>query len=350
MMFQYSAFSSPNTPVDVCTVVGRCGHLLDSKLFRPKPGQTLRIVNGKVCYLNVLKDCTRANLHKQLQRQFVDLDVDVRPLHDVSRVVGLSPEKCSVQCYIKACNLASNTVCFIDDSIEKLASNYLSWIECCMETVVEPVKPTAIVVLCGSQSAYNKTTLTRAFTESCISTASGAGLYGLAWQCFRKTDALYYSKLSNPQNRLPVNCRLLDMVERLASETGQLHGYYWRENSVHKLFSQSLSFFSKATTSRRRFSIALALSVDIPNNTQTLRHRTGFFNHSLAPQEVFKAAVPLLGMYMAYHLLAHSPLLDIENFKLPDASNKALFDLYSARDTKCCQPDTTDCFLTAANS
>jgi hypothetical protein len=332
MTIQYSRFSFPNTPVDVCTIVGKYEHVLDAKRYKLKAGQTFRVVHAKTHYLNVLRTCTENNFRMQIRRQLVDLDANLYASNATPRVLSLSPDRCLVQSYIKACSMTSHTVCFICDSVERLADDYLGWIQSCVGCVEEPVQPTACIVLCGSSLEYSKSVLAHEFERSCTSTEERARTYALGSRCFSHTSVLYYPKLSNHRHHDPVNWQLLEKVERHALEISngylQSLGYYWREHSVHRLFSSSLDVFANPTD-RCHFSVASALSVDLSATCPALSHQRAFFDakRTLEGQDaVSEALVPLLGRYMAYHLLSYCPLLDIENFKMPPASSGSLFE------------------------
>jgi hypothetical protein len=333
MTLQYSRFFFPNTPVDVCTLVGKYEYLLDTKWYKPTAGQTLRVVNAKTHYLNVLRTCVGYSPRTQIQRQLVHLEADaLAPSSHTPQVVDLSPKSCSLQTYVKACYLTSNTICFVDDSIERLANNYIAWIQACVRVAEEPVQPTACIVVCGSLLDHSPETLACEFKRKCASTEDRASAYALGSCCFSHTEVLYHEKLSNHRRHSRIDWQLLDTVEQRALGTSSNHlhslGYYWTEHSVHHLCSRSLAFFAKHTDTRQ-FSIALALSVDLVKGCPTLPHQIAFFCPTqpfVGQGDVAGALVPLLGKYMAYHLLAHCPLLDIENFKVSPASDRSLFD------------------------
>jgi hypothetical protein len=94
--------------------------------------------------------------------------------------------------------------------------------------------------------------------------------------------------------------------------------------------SRALDFFAKTkNTNGQRFSIAMALSVDLQMACRSFVHQETFFDLIPSGGEVVSpgCAVSLLGLYMAYHLLSHCRLLEIENFKLSTVSARSLFDI-----------------------
>lgn len=265
--------------------------------------------------MNVLRTANAENPRVKLCRQYIDLD-ETCPSSRPSQTHDLSSEECLARPYIKACGLTSNVVCFMEDSIEKLSENYLSWIESCVETVDEPARPMACIMLCSPHASEN---LADAFEKQCTTTSARTRVYNLASHTFSRTSIMHFTKLSNQLNRSCINWSLLEEVEQHARQTNEDNlyslGYYWKEHAVHRLMSLSMAHFTK-NGDKQKFSIAIAVSVDVSKAQPSLLHRQAFFDLSAFSDTSLgkpESPVSLVGMYMAYHLLAHCPLLEIEN-------------------------------------
>lgn len=332
MTLQYSTLFSSNTPVDVYTIIGKYQYIINTKELGAQAGQTIKAQRGRTYYLNLLRTCSEDSNRTFLRRRYVELDVTSSAFASAHQVLDLLPGKCLTQSYIRACGITSGMVCFIEDSIEKLAGSYLAWIQDCEATVEEPVRPRACIILCGRHRYHGTKALSQAFRESCTRTTERTRTYDMGRQCFSNTCVLYSSTLSRPQRR-SVNWSLLETAEQHAQVTSRIDfqslGYYWKEHAVHQLMSLALDFFTRSTNGRK-FSIAMALSSDIQMTHPYSAHQKSFFNliPSSEDQVVMPGcAAPLLGLYMAYHLLSHCRLLDLENFKLSSVSGLSLFDL-----------------------
>lgn len=99
---------------------------------------------------------------------------------------------------------------------------------------------------------------------------------------------------------------------------------------MHQLFESSVRYFSRRLdVEPTAFSIAHALTSDLPGIYPELPHQLAFFSVGAASTETCctpVVAAAMLGAYMAHHLLAHCPLLELENFKTATASTDSLFD------------------------
>jgi hypothetical protein len=121
-------------------------------------------------------------------------------------------------------------------------------------------------------------------------------------------------------------CFIIQSYPTIGTMIQSIGSYWKRLNGTH--FSSSLDMFAKHTD-RCHFSIASDLSVDLSAACPSLAHQIAFFNakRTLEGQNIVSETLaPLLGRYMAYHLLSYCPLLGIENFKVPPASSGSLFD------------------------
>lgn len=323
MSFRYSRHLSSNTPVDVFTVVGKYKHVLDVNRWRPSPGYVFRAVDSHTCYVNILESSSRGG--SKVQRRFVDLDAPLQTQQ-------LSPEECGLQPYVQACSATSQVVCFIDSDITKIADNYIAWIKSCDGVVEEPVKPTAVIILCGPQSARGAKEIAHQLSACCTNTKERSILHSKKYSCFNRTEVLDHSKLTPNIFRNQVNWSLLNAV-RAVSVLGEIGspaslGYCWRELAIHQIFESSISFFAQRKDATP-FSIARALTASLPSTFPDVSHLQAMFLVGRGTSEQMcspEVVAQLLGMYMAHHVLAHCPLLDLENFRSAHGSGVTFFD------------------------
>jgi len=316
----------PNALVQVLTIVGKFERCVEVDSYTLAAGHTVRLEGAEAFHVNVLKSCSGGeSAHAVSGRRFIEVGVNGKRLNPSSLAFRLWPETCSVRSYARACNIISNCVCFVDDSIERLAENYLGWMHSCDDTVEEGAGPTAMVIFCGTRLGPGTDWLTQEWGKR----TSAAGT-----RCFSRTTLLCAQKPLRPRHGKR-DWQLLQQIEEHISQTDgagrQWSQRRWREHRVQHVCSSALLFFSSPGNEGRVFSVARALTVKPLTIGVVETQWQSFFRHQgLGVQSqqnpVADAASMLLGRYMAHHLLSRSRHLEMEDFgPRPDSLFHAIY-------------------------
>jgi hypothetical protein len=335
MSSDWSYLLLPNALVQVLTIVGKFERCVEVDDYALAAGHTVRLEGAEAFHINVLKSCADSeSAHAVSGRRFIEVGVNGKRLNPSSLAFRLWPETCSVRSYARACNIISNCVCFVDDSIKRLADNYLGWMNSCDDTVEEGAGPTAMVIFCGTRLDPGTGWLAQEFHAACAASSGGKRTSAAGTRCFSRTTLLCAQKPLRPR-RGKRNWQVLQQIEEHISQTGDARTQWsqrrWREHRVQHVCSSALLFFACPGNEGRVFSVARALTVKpLTIGVEKTQWQSLFRHQGLSVQSqqspVTDAATMLLGRYMAHHLLASSRLLEMEDFgPRPDSLFHAIY-------------------------
>lgn len=308
-------------PVEVITIIGKYTYFFDLKQIVPRDGQTVRILDSKLYYLNIVSN--EGTRHRRIHRSFSNVEVKTVSRAHIQDSWLKQSTTCTRTTLLKACSLSSSIICFIDGSIERLVESYMMWLETCYDIANEGVKPSALIILTAPGNRAGRD-VHYEFLNQCTLTQYRRKIYARHASCFLNTSVLSLDRRFGDvktRDDSPISCINPVILHSIIGQTSQQHecsqssrGYTWTEYQLHRLFLTSLQYYNQEHQTSP-FSIARTMTNELSLSGVEPPQWNEFFSPLTASKNaaIDDRLMQLIGKYMGYHMLAFNASLEVEN-------------------------------------